>query len=162
MIDYLVVTHHSTSYEQPPSLPLFISSDKCVIAPEYSLYETYPGGITLPIILDFSNCRPAVTHNLAYTISSTELTVDSSLSNFKANSTYPQVYILVRQMPTNMLLSGFFTLQIQFTGPYSSSFIVSPTVNLKVNAGSILQIPQSLPPVINYVSLLLFSKILRL
>ena len=151
MIDYLMVSHLSTSYEQPPPLPLFISSDKCVITPEYPLYETYPGGITLPIILDFSDCRPAITHNLAYTLSSTELAVDSSLSNFKVNSTYPQVYILVRQMPTNMLLSGSFTLQIQFTGPYNSSFIVSPIVNLRVNAGSIIQIPQSLPPLINQV-----------
>lgn len=153
VIDYLLVTHSSTSYEQPPPLPLFISTDKCVITPEYSLYETYPGGITLPIVLDFRNCRPALTHNLAYTINSAELAVDSSLSNFKVNSTNSQVFILVRQMPTNMLLSGSFTLQIQFTGPYSSSFIVSPTINLKVNAGSILQIPQSLPPVIEYVSL---------
>jgi hypothetical protein len=158
MIDYLLVTHPSLSYQQPPPLPLFISSDKCVITPEYSLYETYPGGITLPIILDFSSCRPAATHYFAYSISSTELAVDTSLSNFKINSTNPQAYIFVRQMPTNMLLSGSFVLQIQFSGPFSSSFIVSPTINLRVNSGSILQIPQSLPPVINYVSLLLLSK----
>lgn len=162
MIDYLQVTHPSSSYEQPPPLPLFISSQKCVITTEYSLYDTYPGGITLPIILDFSNCRPAVTHYFTYSISSSELTVDSSLSNFKINATNPEVYIFVRQIPTNMLLSGSFTLQMQLSGPHSSSFIVPSTISLRVNAGTILQIPQSLPPVINYVAIKLFSKIVPL
>ena len=70
MIDYLMVTHNSNVYEQPPPLPLFISSDECVISPQYTLFETYPGGITLPIILDFSNCRPAATHFFTYSINS--------------------------------------------------------------------------------------------
>jgi hypothetical protein len=32
-VDYLLVTGASTGYEQPPSLPLFISNEQCSVFP---------------------------------------------------------------------------------------------------------------------------------
>jgi hypothetical protein len=110
-------------------------------------------------MLDFSSCRPAVDHLFSYSINSPELLIDSSLSNSKINSTFPQVFVFVRQIPTNTLLNGIFTMTIQFSGPFDTSFIVSPSVSIKINPGTILQIPQSVPPVINFVPQHLFSKI---
>lgn len=157
-IDYLTVTHASLVYTQPLILPLFISDRKCIVSTEYSIYDTYPGGITLPILLDFSMCRPAADHFLAYSLNSAELMVDSGLTNQKVNATYPQSFIFIRQIPTNSLLNGQFTLTIQFSGPYSTSFLVTSSVLIKINPGTILQIPQSVPPSIIFVPSHIFSK----
>lgn len=157
-IDYLTVTHASLAYTQPLILPLFISDRKCVVASEYSVYDTYPGGITLPILLDFLKCRPAADHFLAYSLNSAELMIDSGLTNQKVNSSYPQAFIFIRQIPINSLLNGQFTLTIQFSGPYSNSFLVTSSVSIKINPGTILQIPQSVPPAIIFVLPPIFSK----
>lgn len=156
-IDYLVYSHLSATYAPLPYLNLFISSEKCKLNAEYLLYSTYPSGITIPILFDFSDCRPASTHTLSYSVNTPDLIVDTSFSNFQVNSTYPKVYVVIRQSPTNNLLTGLFSLTATLSGPYSSSYFTLPSISIKVNSGTILQVPQSLQPTINQVSLLRFS-----
>jgi hypothetical protein len=109
-------------------------------------------GITIPILLDFSECRPIVAHYLNYSINSPYLAIDSSLSNTLVNATHFKIYVVVRQMPSYSF-TGTYILQSVLTGPFNTSFATIPQVNIQVSASTILQIPSSQLPVINNVYL---------
>lgn len=117
---------------------------------EYPVYELYPGGITIPMKLDFSRCRPITDHYLTYSISSPKLSVDISLTNTIINATRGTVYLIVRQLPMDATVMGLFTLKTTIQGSYNSSFAAIPDVLVKVNSGT-LNTPQSQMPLINEV-----------
>jgi hypothetical protein len=148
-VDYLAFSQSPVSYATCPYLDVFISSQRCQISLEYTIYDLYSSGITIPILLDFSNCRPAVVHYLNYTISSSDLIIDTSLTNQQVDPFNSQVYVVVRQTPTNSNLNGIFTLTTSLWGKYNTSYLPIPSIKIQVNTGTILQIPQSLYPVIN-------------
>lgn len=77
--------------------------------------------------------------------------IDTALTNQQVDSLNPQVYVVVSQSPTNSSLHGIFTLGVSLWGPYNNSYLQIPSINIQVNIGTILQIPESLYPVINQV-----------
>ena len=113
----------------------------------------YMSGITIPILFDFSECRPIVDHYLNYSINSPYLVIDTSLSNSLANATHYKIYVVVRQMPSYSF-NGTFVLQSILTGPYNASFAAIPQVSIQVSSSTILQIPSSQLPVVNNVDVL--------
>lgn len=151
-VDYLSFTTSAIAYAAAPDLPIYVSDAQCVIELEYASYTIYTGGITLPIWLDFSECRPAAAHVLSYSINSPYLAIDTALTTTILNASHYKAYIVVRQIPS-FTFSGAFTLQTTLSGPYNASFSTIPAVTIQVSASTILQIPQSQLPTINQVHL---------
>jgi len=140
LADSLQYTTSSSVYAGAPVLAIYVSGAKCQIGVEYSSYQIYPSGITIPILLDFSSCRPVSTHYLNYTINTPYLAIDTTLSNSIVNSTYYQPYVIIRQIPSYSF-SGSFTLQTTLTGPFAASFNPIPSATIQVSPSSLLQIP---------------------
>lgn len=50
--------HTNAYYMQPMLLQVEVSNEKCQIVTEFSNYKIFQNGLTLPIILNFTHCRP--------------------------------------------------------------------------------------------------------
>ena len=50
----LQFTTSSPLYPAAPDLPVYVSDAKCAIAAEYSSYQIYTAGVSIPIMFDFS------------------------------------------------------------------------------------------------------------
>ena len=140
LVDYLVFNTTSNIYYAAPRLPIYVSDAKCAVNSQYPAYTLYTSGITIPILLDFSACRPISTHILNYTLNSPYLSIDSSLSSSLLTATQYKVYVVVRQIPS-FSFAGSFSLQTTLSVPFDASFSAIAAVTIQVSASSILQIP---------------------
>lgn len=107
--------------------------------------------MTIPIKLGFESCRPILPHELTFSISSQQLTVDTTFTNRFADASRSSVYIVVRQQPANTSLGGLFTLTTTLTGNYGAAFQPISSIMIKVNSLSFSTVPQQQVPVISEV-----------
>ena len=56
--DFLQFSQNSSAYESIDDLGVYVTDEKCQLTTEFTEYNIFSGGITIPIIIDISKCRP--------------------------------------------------------------------------------------------------------
>jgi hypothetical protein len=85
-------------------------------------YDINNQGMTLPIMLDFTNCKPAKPLTLKYTLTNPTLYIDQSLTNFEVDVSNYKAFAIVRQITNGSFISTSLSLGVTLLGIYASSY----------------------------------------
>lgn len=104
----ILFVENSTYYSVVPSLPVYISSEKCTLTPEFSSYNIINGGITIPIAISVANCRPMDTMTISTTINNSYISAEPTFSTKTINSSSNAIYIVLSYSLSTINTIGLF------------------------------------------------------
>jgi hypothetical protein len=85
--------------------------------------------MTLPIVLNFTKCRPRSLVTIVTTLNSSDVYIDSSLSELEVTTDNPIGIIFVRHNGSSTALVNYL-LTLSLTGTYASSFTIPTTFTI--------------------------------
>ena len=117
---HISFTANSTVYKYIPALPVCPSTQKCQISAQYQSYQIFRGGITIPIALNFTLCKPISPLAITAVLNSTALEVDTTLSTSEVSlQSGDMAYLVLRHDYSSPPVGTTYSLQIELSSASS-------------------------------------------
>ena len=119
----------NNEYTAIPPLSLVVNNKKCSLTTESTTYMIPVGGYSLPINIKAINCIPIDYINIAVTMNSSQITVDTDLSSLRLDKSVidGNLYIVVKHtgsLTAGSTISGTFTI----SGLNAAQFNTIPSI----------------------------------
>ena len=133
---FLQFAHSNTLYPTIDSLGVYVSNDKCTLSAEYDEYNIFKLGQTIPIVINFTLCRPITDMEMVLSVDTPYIQKNEQLTTQTITSSTELAYIILTH-PQNITstLNNDYTLSISFTSSdatVQSAYNPIPAVTIHV------------------------------
>lgn len=147
---------HTSPYQRIYSLPVFVSATKCQLKAEFPEYNIVSGGVTIPIAINVSQCKPMQSMTVTTAVNSPYIAADTSLSTKTIDMASDVMYIVLSHHSISGTVGQSFQLQVSLTSANSivnNAYMPIPNITIKVVDSSLLiGNPEAKQPIVNTIT----------